>query len=195
MRWRCRWVGADPLMIAYHDEEWGVPQHTDDVLFEFLVLEGSQAGLSWRTVLQKRPAYRTHFAGFDPRVVAAFDDGRVDALCREPGLIRHRGKITAAVANARAFLLVQEEFGSFDRYLWGFVGGTPRVRSRTDQAPPAAETDLSRALSRDLRRRGFRFVGPIICQSYLEAVGVLMDHDPTCFRYRDLTPRPARLPP
>lgn len=192
---RCDWVRGDPLMIAYHDREWGVPRHADNVLYEFLVLEGAQAGLSWMTVLKKRAAYRLHFADFDPKAVARFDEARIEALCREPGLIRHRAKIAAAVENARAFLAVAAEFESFDRYLWGFVHGVPRIRVADDRGPVPAETDLSRTVSRDLRRRGFRFVGPVICQSYLEAVGILMDHDPACFRYRELIPDPGPLPP
>jgi DNA-3-methyladenine glycosylase I len=180
---RCPWAGADPLYLAYHDEEWGVPVHDDRTLFEFLLLEGAQAGLSWITILRKRDAYRRAFAGFDPAAVAAFDEAKIAALLADPGIVRNRLKVNAAVGNARAFLAVQREFGSFDAYVWGFVGGQPIVNAWTTLAEVPAETVASRALSADLKRRGFRFVGPTIMYAYMQAVGLVNDHLVSCFRY------------
>jgi DNA-3-methyladenine glycosylase I len=191
-RLRCTWAGTDPLYLAYHDREWGVPEHDDNRLFEMLILEGAQAGLSWITILRKRPHYRKVFAGFDPRRVARFDRRRIAALLRDPGIVRNRRKVEAAVQNARAFLAIVAEEGSFDRYLWRFVGGQP-MRSRwvrPGQVP--AETDQSRALSRDLKKRGFAFVGPTICYAFMQAVGLVNDHFTSCFRHR---PIPARRRP
>jgi len=169
-------------MVAYHDREWGVPMHDDRVLFEFLILEGAQAGLSWETILNKREAYRRAFAGFDPGKVARFTVARRARLMQDAGIVRNRLKIESAVTNAVAFLAVQREFGSFDRYLWGFAGGKPvRGRFRTSRELPA-RTDLSDALSKDLKRRGFRFVGTTICYAFLQAVGVVNDHTIGCFR-------------
>jgi DNA-3-methyladenine glycosylase I len=183
---RCAWAGDDPLYCAYHDTEWGVPVHDDRTLFEFLVLEGAQAGLSWITILRKRPAYRAAFDEFDPQQVAAYDEAKVAELLQNPGIVRNRLKINAAVANARAFLQVQEEFRSFDRYIWGFVGGQPRQNAwRTPQEIPA-ETPESRALSKDLVRRGFRFVGPTIMYAHMQATGMVNDHTTDCFRYTEL---------
>ncbi|MBV8912011.1 MAG: DNA-3-methyladenine glycosylase I [Acetobacteraceae bacterium] len=179
---RCHWADGTPLLTAYHDEEWGVPHHDDRALFELLCLEGAQAGLSWVTVLRKRDGYRDAFAGFDPAAVAAFDTARIDALMRNPGIIRHRAKVEAAVSNARAFLSVQQEYGSFDAWLWGFVGGVPQRTRRAPAEPPAATSPLSDRISKDLRRRGFRFVGSTIVQAYLQATGVIDDHDAFCFR-------------
>ncbi|WP_349255450.1 DNA-3-methyladenine glycosylase I [Spectribacter acetivorans] len=186
MATRCGWCGEEPLYIEYHDHEWGVPVTDDRVLFEFLILEGAQAGLSWWTVLQKREGYRRAFAGFDPATVAAFTDDQLAALRDDPGIVRNRAKIAAARGNARAFLDVQAEFGGFSDYLWGFVNGQPVINhwQRLDQVP--ATTPLSDALSRDLKRRGFKFVGSTICYAYLQAVGVVMDHVTDCFRYPDL---------
>ncbi|HKC13885.1 MAG TPA: DNA-3-methyladenine glycosylase I [Vicinamibacteria bacterium] len=183
---RCPWAGTDPLYLAYHDREWGVPEHDDNRLFEMLILEGAQAGLSWITILRKRPHYRGVFAGFDPRRVARFDRRRIAVLLRDPGIVRNRRKVEATVLNARAFLAVVAAEGSFDRYLWRFVGGQP-IRNRwvrMGQVP--AETDESRALSRDLKKRGFAFVGPTICYAFMQAVGMVNDHLTGCFRYRPL---------
>ncbi len=183
---RCEWAQGDE-MIAYHDTEWGVPVHDDPTHFEFLVLEGAQAGLSWATILKRRPGYRRAFADFDAAKVARFRPNRVEKLLTDPGIIRNRAKVEATVRNARAFLAVQEEFGSFDAYVWGFVGGRPIVNSwrRTDQIP--ALTPTSEALSADLRRRGFGFVGPTVCYAHLQATGLVNDHLVSCFRYGELT--------
>jgi DNA-3-methyladenine glycosylase I len=178
---RCAWARS-PGMIEYHDREWGVPVHDDRVLFEFLVLEGAQAGLSWETILKKREAYRRAFAGFDPAKVARFTAARRAKLMRDAGIVRNRLKIESAVSNAAAFLRVQREFGSFDRYLWEFAGGRPIVnRFRSPRQVPA-RTPLSDALSKDLKRRGFRFVGTTICYAFMQAVGVVNDHTTGCFR-------------
>ena len=186
---RCSWAGNDPLYIAYHDEEWGVPLHDDRRLFEMLLLEGAQAGLSWITILRKRPAYRMAFDGFDPRKVARFDARRRARLLRDPGIVRNRLKIDAAVTNARAFLDVQEEFGSFDDYIWRFTGGGALDgRRRTGRDVPA-QTAESDAMSKDLKRRGFRFVGSTICYAFMQATGMVNDHVATCFRYKELTGR------
>ncbi len=178
---RCTWART-PLSISYHDNEWGVPAHDDVVLFEFITLEGAQAGLSWETILNKREAYREAFAGFDPAKVARFTPARVEKLLQNPGIVRNRLKIEGTVRNARAFLDVQREFGSFDKYVWGFVGGTPRVnrwRSMKDVPSRTAESD---ALSRDLKKRGFTFVGTTICYAFMQAVGMVDDHAIDCFR-------------
>ncbi len=182
---RCAWA-ATPLSTAYHDEEWGTPLHDDTRLFEFLILEGAQAGLSWETILRKRDAYRTAYEGFDPARVAAFDEARVAALLAHPGIVRTRLKIRASIANARAYLKIQAEFGSFDAYLWGWVSGRPLINRWQSLAELPAETDLSRQLSRDLRARGFSFVGPTIVYALMQAVGMVNDHVTTCFRYRPL---------
>jgi DNA-3-methyladenine glycosylase I len=184
---RCAWVpDADPLYLAYHDEEWGVPSHDDRHLFEMLILEGAQAGLSWSTILRKRERYRTVFAGFDPAKVARFTPARVERLLADPGIVRNRAKVEAAVGNARAALEVAEEVGSLDTYLWGFVGGKPiRNRWRTLAEIPA-ETDESRAMSKDLKRRGFRFVGPTICYAFMQATGMTNDHVTACFRWAEV---------
>lgn len=180
---RCSWART-PLSIAYHDAEWGVPVHDDRVFFEFLTLEGAQAGLSWETILKKREVYRDAFLGFDPARVARFTRARVERLLRNPGIVRNRLKIDSTVGNAKAFLGIQQEFGSFDAYVWGFVGGGPRVnRWRTLQVVPARTLD-SDALSRDLLRRGFKFVGSTICYAFMQAVGLVNDHTVDCFRYR-----------
>jgi DNA-3-methyladenine glycosylase I len=179
---RCGWAGSDPRMIAYHDREWGVPVHEDQVLFEFLVLEGAQAGLSWQTILNKREAYREAFAGFDPARVARFDRRTIDRLLSNEGIVRNRLKVESAVTNARAVLDVQRETGSFDRFVWGFVGGKPKVnRWRTQKSVPprTAESD---ALSAALRQRGFRFVGSTICYAFMQATGLVDDHLLGCFK-------------
>jgi DNA-3-methyladenine glycosylase I len=184
---RCPWAGTDPLYVAYHDEEWGVPVHDDRTLFEFLILEGAQAGLSWLTILRKRDAYRRAFAGFNPTAVAAFDEDKIAALLADPGIVRNRLKVRAAVDNARAFLGVQQQFGSFNAYVWDFVGGRPIVNQWTTLAELPAETAASRALSADLKRRGFRFVGPTIIYAYMQAIGMVNDHLITCFRHREVS--------
>ena len=173
-------------MTAYHDTEWGVPVHDDLVHFEFLVLEGAQAGLSWSTVLNRRAGYRKAFAGFDAARVARFSPARVEKLLADPGIIRNRAKVEATVRNARAFLAVQEEVGSFDVYIWSFVGGRPLVNRwrRTEQLP--ATSPESEALSMDLKRRGFGFVGPTVCYAHLQAAGLVNDHLVSCYRYQDL---------
>jgi len=183
---RCGWCGTDPLYVAYHDSEWGVPLHDDRTLFEFLVLEGAQAGLSWLTVLRKREAYRAAFDGFDPDVVAAYNARKVRSLLLNDGIIRNRQKIEAAIANARAFLDVQEEFGSFDAYVWRFVGGKPRRNAWKSLRQIPASTSEAEALSRDLKTRGFRFVGPTICYAHMQATGMVNDHLVECFRYREI---------
>ena len=175
-----------PLGIAYHDAEWGVPVHDDRTLFEFLTLEGAQAGLSWETILKKREAYREAFAGFDPESVARFTERQVERLLRNPGIVRNRLKIDSTVRNAKAFLAVQDEFGSFDAYFWRFVDGKTRVnRWRSLDVVPARTTE-SDALSRDLLRRGFKFVGSTICYAFMQAVGLVNDHTVDCFRYRQV---------
>jgi DNA-3-methyladenine glycosylase I len=179
----CPWCGQDPLYRRYHDTEWGVPMHDDAVLFEFLVLEGAQAGLSWLTVLRKREHYRQAFEGFDAERVAAFDAARIEVLMQDPGLIRNRLKMASAVSNARAFLEVQARFGSFDRYVWDFVDGRPLVNRFASMAEVPAVTPLAEAISCDLKRRGFRFVGPTIVYAHMQATGMVNDHLVTCPRH------------
>lgn len=183
---RCDWAVSD-LAIAYHDREWGAPCHDDRTLFELLVLEGAQAGLSWETVLRKRERYREVFDHFDPAAVARYDGRRVQKLLSDPGIVRNRLKVRSAIGNARAFLAVQREFGSFDRYLWAFVDGRPVTNRRRRVAELPARTRLSDALSADLRRRGFSFVGSTICYAYLQAVGLVNDHLVACFRHSEVS--------
>lgn len=185
---RCAWP-TSPLDIEYHDREWGVPVHDDRTLFEFLTLEGAQAGLSWSTILKKRDAYRKAFAEFDPVKVARFTPARVDRLMQDAGIVRNRLKIESTVSNAKAFLAVQREFESFDRYLWAFVGGTPLQNARRAGSRLPASTPESDALSKDLKRRGFRFVGTTICYAFMQAVGMVNDHLITCYRHRELSGR------
>jgi DNA-3-methyladenine glycosylase I len=180
---RCAWPQGDPLMLRYHDEEWGVPVHDDRKHFEFLILEGAQAGLSWRTVLHKRAAYREAFANFNPRHVARFDARKVKTLLGNDGIIRNRLKVESAITNARAFLAVQKEFGSFDRYVWRFVGGRPIVNHWRSLAEIPARTTESDAMSKDLIQRGFRFVGSTIIYAHMQAVGMVNDHIIDCFRH------------
>ena len=180
---RCAWAQT-PLSIAYHDDEWGVPVHDDVVLFEFITLEGAQAGLSWETILRKRDAYRHAFAGFDPAKVARFTPARVEKLMQDPGIVRNRLKIASTISNASAFLAVQREFGSFDGYVWRFVGGTPIVNRRRSMKEVPVKTPASDALSKDLLKRGFRFVGSTICYAFMQAVGLVDDHTDDCFRRR-----------
>jgi DNA-3-methyladenine glycosylase I len=181
-RQRCAWSGTDPLYCAYHDEEWGVPVHEDRRLFELLILEGAQAGLAWITILRKREAYRMAYEGFDPRRVAAYDEGKLQALLRDPGIVRNRLKIKASVGNARAFLAIQEEFGSFDQYLWPFMGGQPRINHWETLAEVPAVTAEAEHLSEDLKKRGFRFVGPTIVYAFMQSVGMVDDHLLTCWK-------------
>jgi DNA-3-methyladenine glycosylase I len=183
---RCSWA-TTPAMISYHDEEWGVPQHDDRVLFEFLLLEGAQAGLSWATILGRRNGYRRAFSRFNPATIARYDARKMTALMGDPGIIRNRLKIESSVANARAFLLVQKEFGSFDGYIWQFVGGKPCQNSCISMKDVPAETAESRAMSKDLKRRGFTFVGPTVCYAFMQAVGMVNDHLVSCFRYREVS--------
>jgi len=180
---RCFWA-TTPLSITYHDQEWGVPVHDDTRLFEFLILEGAQAGLSWETILRKRDNYRAAFDGFSPAKVARYDERKIAALLNDAGIIRNRLKINAAVTNANRFREVQQEFGSFDAYVWRFVNGKPLRRKRGE--PIQARTPLSDELSKDLAKRGFKFVGSTICYSFMQAVGLVNDHDSTCFRYREV---------
>ena len=183
----CAWAGDDPLMRRYHDEEWGVPVHDDRRLFEFLILEGAQAGLSWRTILNKRENYREAFADFDPARVARFDSRRRASLMSNAGIVRNRLKIESTVSNARAFLDVRKEFGAFDRYVWGFVNGTPIQSRRKSLREVPARTKESDALSADLRKRGFRFVGSTIIYAFMQAVGMVNDHEVSCYRRREIS--------
>ena len=183
-RIRCEWArSGDALMTAYHDMEWGVPVHDDCKLFEFLILEGAQAGLSWSTVLKKRQRYREVFAGFDPEKVARFRPARIERLLEDPGIIRNRLKVESAVRNAKAVCKVQREFGTLDAYLWRFVDGKPRVNHWTSLSEIPAMTEVSDAMSKDLKRRGFNFVGSTICYAFMQAVGMVNDHTVDCFRY------------
>jgi DNA-3-methyladenine glycosylase I len=180
---RCGWANTE-LSIRYHDTEWGVPVHDDRVLFEFLILEGAQAGLSWNTILNKRDHYRAAFDGFDPRLVARYDRRKVLRLLSDEGIVRNRLKIASTIGNAKAFLHIQSEFGSFDTYIWRFVEGKPRLNIRTALSQVPARTAESDAMSKDLKRRGFKFVGSTICYAFMQAVGMVNDHVRTCFRYR-----------
>jgi DNA-3-methyladenine glycosylase I len=180
---RCDWARTD-LSIAYHDQEWGVPVHNDRKLFEFLILEGAQAGLSWEIILRKRESYRTAFDRFDASKIAKYNEKKIAALLENAGIIRNRLKVAAAIQNARAFLAVQKEFGSFDAYIWQFVGGKPKKRKR-GQAVPATSPE-SDAMSKDLSRRGFKFVGSTICYAFMQAVGMVNDHNLTCFRHQEV---------
>ncbi|MCC6208830.1 MAG: DNA-3-methyladenine glycosylase I [Gammaproteobacteria bacterium] len=184
---RCQWArDTFPAYEQYHDEEWGVPVHDDRVHFEFLILEGAQAGLSWATVLKRRAGYRTAFAGFDPRKVARFSPDKIERLLQFDGIIRNRLKVESAVSNAQAFLAVQEEFGSFDEYIWGFVGGRTQVNRRRSLKQIPATTPESDALSRDLKKRGFRFVGSTVMYAHMQACGLVNDHTTDCFRYHEI---------
>jgi DNA-3-methyladenine glycosylase I len=187
---RCAWA-RNPLAIRYHDKEWGVPVHNDRRLFEFLILEGAQAGLSWDTILQKRTRYRQVFDGFDPKKVSQYDAKKVRQLLADPGIVRNRLKIASAILNARAFLAVRQEFGTFNAYLWRFVDGSPLVNRWNPEQILPAKTAVSDALSKDLQKRGFKFVGSTICYAFMQAVGMVNDHAVTCFRYPELA-RPSR---
>ncbi len=183
---RCAWAGADPLYRAYHDEEWGVPQHDDRVLFEFLIREGAQAGLSWITILRKREHYRAAFDGFDPERVARFGASKIESLLQNPGIVRNRLKVQAAVTNAQKFLAAQEEFGSFDAFVWRFVDGIPRQSRWRSLAEIPASTPESDAMSKELKRRGFKFVGSTICYAHMQATGMVNDHTTDCFRHSEV---------
>jgi DNA-3-methyladenine glycosylase I len=181
---RCPWPGNNPLYIAYHDETWGVPTHDDRVLFELLVLEGAQAGLSWITVLRKRESYREAYRGFDPEIVANFDESDIERLMNNPGIIRNRAKIMSSIKNARSFLEVQAEFGSFDRYQWAFVDNTPILNRFEHDTDVPATTPLAAEISADLKKRGFGFVGPTIIYAHMQSAGLVNDHLTSCFRHR-----------
>ena len=183
---RCTWPSND-LSILYHDREWGVPQHDDRVLFEFLILEGAQAGLSWDTILRKRENYRAAFDGFDAKKIARYDRRKTQRLLRDEGIVRNRQKVASAIQNARAFLAVQKEFGSFDRYIWQFVGGKPLVNAWRLGKKIPARTSQSDAMSKDLKKRGFNFIGSTICYAFMQATGMVNDHAVECFRYRRLS--------
>jgi DNA-3-methyladenine glycosylase I len=182
---RCPWAQTE-AMIAYHDNEWGVPLHDDRALFEFLILEGAQAGLSWSTILNKRDNYRAAFDDFDARKIAHYGERRIATLLGNSGIVRNRLKVSAAVTNAKAFLAIRKEFGSFDAYLWGFVEGKPILDARREMADVPARTAVSDAMSKDLARRGFRFVGSTICYAFMQATGMVNDHLESCFRYSEL---------
>ena len=190
---RCGWPGKDPLYVTYHDREWGVPVEEDSKLFEFLLLEGAQAGLSWITILRKREAYRKAFCNFEPLKVAAFTGKEQAELLENSGIVRNRRKITAAVSNARAFLKVQERYGSFAAWMWRFVDGTPQVNYWKSLEEIPAETPLSRIMSRELKSLGFSFVGPVIWYSHMQAMGMVNDHLVSCFRYSELSEKPWRF--
>lgn len=192
MRQRCAWALGSPLMIEYHDGEWGVPLHDDRKLFEFLILEGAQAGLSWSTILAKRHAYRQAYDGFDVNKVERYGSAKIRELLTNPGIVRNRLKILASIENARAFKAVQSEFRSFDSYIWGFVGGRQKHNSWKSMRSVPASTAESEAISKDLKRRGFKFVGSTICYAFMQAVGMVNDHTVDCFRHRQLTPRARR---
>ena len=188
-RKRCEWAGSDPLYRAYHDEEWGVPLHDDRLLFEFLILEGAQAGLSWITILKKRENYRKVFNRFDPEKIARYRKPKIERLLKDSGIVRNRLKVEGTVRNAKAFLTVRKDLGLFDEYVWSFVGGKPiRNRFRSLKELPA-ETEASRAMSRSLKKRGFTFVGPTICYAFMQATGMVNDHVVGCFRHREVARR------
>ena len=188
---RCTWAGENDLMVAYHDAEWGVPSHDDPHLFEMITLEGAQAGLSWTTILRKREGYRSAFAGFDPDAVSRFSETDVERLLSDPGIVRNRAKVESTVSNARCVLAVQEEHGSLDAFLWGLVDGAPIVNRWRSLAELPAHTAESKALSKELKRHGFRFVGPTTCYAFMQTVGMVQDHTVDCFRYAELTPSRA----
>ena len=186
MKNRCAWAGTDPVYIAYHDTEWGVPLHDDRKLFEFLILEGAQAGLSWITILKKRQNYRDAFDDFNPRKIARYDSLKIKQLLSNPGIIRNKLKIEATVQNAHSFLSIQKEFASFDAYLWQFVGGQTRKNKWKTMSEIPASSEESEAMSKDLKKRGFKFVGPTICYALMQAIGLVNDHTVDCFRYNEV---------
>lgn len=182
---RCSWVTDDPIYIEYHDEEWGIPSYDDQYLFEMISLEGAQAGLSWLTILKRRENYRLAFHYFDPNIVSQYREEQVQELLHNEGIIRNELKIRSVITNAEAFLQVQKEFGSFSSYIWGFVGGKPIMNDWLDQSEVPTKTALSEQMSKDLRRRGFKFVGPVICYAFMQAVGMVNDHEQGCFLYHN----------
>ena len=184
---RCPWVGSNPRYVRYHDEEWGVPVHDDQILFEFLLLEGAQAGLSWSTILNKRDHYREVFDQFDPRAIAAYDAAKIESLLQDSGIVRNRRKVEATITNARAFLMVKQEFGSFDHYIWGLVDGRPIQNAWTSIKEIPARSPESITMSKALKQRSFKFVGPTICYAFMQTVGMVNDHTIDCFRYRQLS--------
>jgi len=186
MKKRCAWAGSDPLYIRYHDTEWGVPVHDDRALFEFLILEGAQAGLSWLTILKKREGYIRAFDNFDPQQVAAYNASKINELISNAGIIRNKLKIRAAIQNARSFLAVQQEFGSFEKYIWQFVGGRRLKNSWKTVGEIPAQTETSAGMSLDLKKRGFKFVGPTICYAFMQATGMVNDHTVDCYRYKEV---------
>jgi DNA-3-methyladenine glycosylase I len=186
MKKRCEWAGSEPLYATYHDTEWGVPLHDDRKLFEFLILDGAQAGLSWITILKKRQNYRQAFDHFDPAKVARYGPRKIKALLSNNGIVRNKLKIEAAIENARAFVAVQKEFGSFDAYIWQFTGGETKKNAWKTGAEIPAQSEESVAMSKDLKRRGFKFVGPTICYAFMQAAGMINDHTVDCFRYHEL---------
>ena len=183
---RCEWAKGSPLEMAYHDEEWGVPVRDDRLLFEFLCLEGAQAGLSWSTILKKRKNYLKAFEKFDPKKVAGFDERRIDRLLKDPGIVRNRLKVASAVSNARMVLEIQKEFGSFSEYIWQFVGGQPVQNAWKSLKDVPPETKVSQKMSKDMKKLGFRFIGPTVCYAFMQAVGMVNDHVVGCFRYRQV---------
>jgi DNA-3-methyladenine glycosylase I len=188
---RCEWAGNDPQMITYHDEEWGLPKHDDQYLFEMLILEGAQAGLSWITILKKRAAYRLAFDNFDPLKVVQYDQIKIDSLLKNAGIVRNKLKINSTVTNAQSFLDVQQEFGSFDKYIWDFVDHETIDNQQPDMQSIPAETPTSTLMSKDLKQRGFRFVGPTICYAFMQSIGMVNDHARDCFRYKELVHQTA----
>jgi DNA-3-methyladenine glycosylase I len=183
---RCEWCGTDPLYVKYHDEEWGVPVHDDRLLFEFLTLEGAQAGLSWITILRKRENYRKAFDNFDPAKISRYSEKKIEKLLNNNGIVRNRLKINSTVSNAKALLNIQKEFGSFDKYIWQFVDGSTKVNKWNSLKELPAKTEESDAMSKDLKKRGFKFVGSTICYAFMQATGMVNDHTVNCFRYREL---------
>jgi DNA-3-methyladenine glycosylase I len=192
---RCRWAGTDPLYVAYHDKEWGVPVYDDQTLFEFLILEGMQAGLSWITILRKRENYRKAFDNFDARKISRYKDARIDKLMNNAGIIRNRLKIHAVIANAKAYLETQKEFGSFARYIWAFVNDRPIVNKFKSMKDIPAQTETAKMMSKDLKKRGFKFVGPTICYAFMQAVGLVNDHTIDCFRHKEVQKYAGRTIP
>ena len=183
---RCAWAGSDPLYVAYHDQEWGVPVHDDRILFEFLILEGAQAGLSWSTILKKRANYRQAFDNFEIQLVRMYGEEKVAELLSNPGIVRNKLKVRSAISNAQAAFQIQQEFGSLDTYLWGFVGGKPVHNAWRHLSEIPAQTETARQMSKELSRLGFRFIGPTICYAFMQAVGMVNDHMVSCFRYKEL---------
>ncbi len=186
MKTRCEWAGSDPLYLDYHDKEWGIPEHNDQKLFEMLILEGAQAGLSWITILRKRENYRKAFDNFDPKKIAAYNKTKIQELLNNEGIVRNKLKVNAAVQNAGGFLEIQKEFSDFDTYIWQFIGGKPRTNSFKQLKDLPAKTPESETMSKDLLKRGFKFVGPTICYAFMQAVGMVNDHVVGCFRYDEV---------